>query len=436
MKPQGSATISTVSILLITSLCRVLSFEIEAFGDEKGNEVVGSPASLRARTIPSSPREKTLIRREVVSHDVSAVEIGNAGSMKKAKPAEDYQTESSKKPGVKHHAEAASSENEAETRRHEPDSSEAHIQQLNSTELARLRDIRPHNHSEDESLFEEELFDEGLLDGSMNSGWWDRRRRVDCSWKGWSGWSACKASCGPGQHERKRGRNDARHGGRACSGPSSQSYGCLLRHCPVDCKWTQWTGWTPSACPVSCGTSKQTRHRVKISNQAHGGKECTDPNLNYLEMACGTIPCPIHCEWVPWMPWTPCTASCGGGTMQRVRDRAHTAEHNGQQCGGGNQEGQTCNGHPCPIDCSVSDWQEWGNCTEDCGGGERTRLKNIMIPDQHGGAPCPPTEENGTCNKDSCPIKAGAKNTAVITWLLALLVAVLTLQAADGDLEP
>lgn len=277
----------------------------------------------------------------------------------------------------------------------------------------------------------------GLLSASLGKkgAWWSRRRRVDCTFHGWSGWTSCNRWCGTGQKKRSRGRNRAQHGGRDCHGPGDQTSSCLTRHCPVDCKWGAWSGWSPSRCPVTCGHGSQYRKRLMTSHAAYGGKQCDDPWLDQLQVVCQSTPCPIHCAWKPWSGWTSCSVSCGVGTGQRYRDRAHSAEHGGRECVGNHVEDNVCNIHPCPIDCSVGEWLEWSPCDKDCGGGAQGRWRPMFVPDQHGGEPCPHLEENKKCNEDPClEVEAsGRQGAKVHFWVVTTLGSVLL---ALGSLEP
>jgi len=185
-----------------------------------------------------------------------------------------------------------------------------------------------------------------------------------------------------------------------------------------DCKWSSWSGW--SRCTKTCGVGTQRRTRQLLKAPRGRGRKCDDPGLTTLERACNTPPCSIDCKWKTWDPWTPCTTTCGGGSKKRVRDKAHTKEHKGKDCAGPASEAGKCGTDPCPIDCQVKEWSEWGNCTEDCGSGQRMREKVILIPDQHGGAPCPATKENGTCNEDACPIKAHSRMSTQVSSIVAL----------------
>ena len=64
---------------------------------------------------------------------------------------------------------------------------------------------------------------------------------------------------------------------------------------------------------------------------------------------------------------------------------------------------------PSPIDC-VGSWGEWSNCSETCGGGQKTRDYSITTPAENGGDECP--AEDGDiitqdCNTQACPNISG-----------------------------
>lgn len=201
----------------------------------------------------------------------------------------------------------------------------------------------------------------------------------------------------------------------------------------VSCLWSQWSGWDPPTCSRTCGTGERKKTRWKIRSASGGGRPCDDPHLSQITVACNTFSCPIDCEWMGWAAWTPCTASCGGGKSERIRDKSHTQEHGGTACSGPRQQTRDCSTHACPIDCEVNEWTEWGNCTEECGGGERNRKKSILVPAQHGGAECPAIEENGTCNEDVCPIKAGTRRFSEISTVAAVLLIVATIRMTPSS---
>jgi hypothetical protein len=58
---------------------------------------------------------------------------------------------------------------------------------------------------------------------------------------------------------------------------------------------------------------------------------------------------------------------------------------------------------PTPIDCSVSGWTTWNDCSAPCGGGKQTRNRTIMQPAQYGGKDCSNLSETQVCNTQACP---------------------------------
>eukprot|EP01084_Bolivina_argentea_P217963 369977_1 len=57
-----------------------------------------------------------------------------------------------------------------------------------------------------------------------------------------------------------------------------------------------------------------------------------------------------------------------------------------------------------PVDCTVSEWGEYGQCTVLCGGGTQTRSRTINIQPENGGAACPELSETQNCNEQPCAI--------------------------------
>merc|ERR1719359_907469 len=88
-------------------------------------------------------------------------------------------------------------------------------------------------------------------------------------------------------------------------------------------------------------------------------------------------------EWVPGE----CSATCGGGEMTLMREVLTPAE-NGADCPP-LQVVRECGMEPCGSDCEMEDWSGWSECSKDCGGGVRQRVRIVRHEAQHGGAPCP-----------------------------------------------
>ena len=103
------------------------------------------------------------------------------------------------------------------------------------------------------------------------------------------------------------------------------------------------------------------------------------------------------------MPWTDCSAKCGVGT--RTRSRAVTTEpaHGGKACPA-LTESKPCEGPPCPVDCDVSDWMPWTDCSAKCGVGTRTRSRAVTTEPAHGGKACPALTESTPCEGPPCSV--------------------------------
>lgn len=66
-----------------------------------------------------------------------------------------------------------------------------------------------------------------------------------------------------------------------------------------------------------------------------------------------------------------------------------------------------------PIDCQLSIWGQWGDCSQSCGGGFRKRTRSIKIAAQYGGKKCEDNreEEDLSCNTNDCPLFDCSSNT-------------------------
>ena len=51
----------------------------------------------------------------------------------------------------------------------------------------------------------------------------------------------------------------------------------------------------------------------------------------------------MDCVWGNWTEWTNCTSTCGGGTKSKSREISTYAANGGQNCIGANIMFQNCN---------------------------------------------------------------------------------------------
>jgi len=230
---------------------------------------------------------------------------------------------------------------------------------------------------------------------------------VDCIMQGWGAWSACSMTCGTGTAFRSRAVliNNA-NGGVACPEGLTQTESCNARDCPHDCQLGEWETW--GACSRTCGGGHQPRTRRLIVGSASGGAAC--PNT-MQKRTCGGHVCPHDCVMSSWHPWSTCTKTCAHGHQHRDRSVVIQPQSGGKACPSNYRESRGCSTEPCPQDCVMDEWSNWGSCPTTCGEGHRLRSRTIRTQGTYGGRPCPETEEKKTCSPDPCPV-----NCVVEPW--------------------
>lgn len=228
---------------------------------------------------------------------------------------------------------------------------------------------------------------------------------IDCVIGDWSDWSACNKPCGGGVQIRNRSvivQPDK--GGQAC--PSTQEVkDCNTQTCPQDCEVGDWSGW--SGCDKPCGGGKQSRTRTVITSSHDGGKDCPEL-IEYHD--CNTQECPIDCKVGEWGPLSECSKPCGGGIKTQTRQILEEAKFGGIGCPAVSRS-EECNTQPCDVDCQVGEWSPWAECDKVCGGGKQKRVRTITAFPVANGKECPPLEEDRDCNTQTCPI-----NCEVSPW--------------------
>lgn len=130
--------------------------------------------------------------------------------------------------------------------------------------------------------------------------------------------------------------------------------------------------------------------------------------------------------------------SCDGGTQDRLRPILVPSANNGTQCPH-LRESQPCNTQTCgaprlplasprvmtfyievgatPVDCQVAVWSIWTGaylyvsrnitdsfsvCSSNCGGGEQSRSRDVLVPRANGGMECPALYEARVCDSVMC----------------------------------
>lgn len=109
----------------------------------------------------------------------------------------------------------------------------------------------------------------------------------------------------------------------------------------------------------------------------------------------------VDCQLSEWGAWSDCTATCEGGQQTQTRSVVHEAKHGGVSCDRVLSRTQGCNTQPCEIlatiPCQWNDWSAWGACDK-CGG-QRKRSRNIKVMPKSGGVACRygASEETANC---------------------------------------
>merc|ERR1719271_1280483 len=147
-----------------------------------------------------------------------------------------------------------------------------------------------------------------------------------------------------------------------------------------DCEVSKWD---PEECSKVCGTGEQKLTRSVLTHP-NGGAECLP--LEAMR-TCNNHPCPVDCRLQVWSGWSKCSAECGGGVSQRLREVKQAMKYGGKPCGA-TSETVACNGQACEKDCDLGSWTKWSTCSKDCDGGTMKRQK-FVVNEPEGEGKCP-----------------------------------------------
>merc|ERR1719405_430880 len=135
--------------------------------------------------------------------------------------------------------------------------------------------------------------------------------------------------------------------------------------------------WQIGECSEECGGGERTNTREIISPARAGGAEC---GVLLEKESCNMQPCPIDCVVGEWSEYGMCSAPCGGGIQTRVRQPLTDAEHGGEPCGD-LSEALECNFFACDRPCELDpEWSEWTECSKECDSGITFHSKGVMVP--------------------------------------------------------
>ncbi|KAH8581593.1 extracellular protein with 3 TSP1 domains and an EGF domain [Cryptosporidium sp. chipmunk genotype I] len=117
----------------------------------------------------------------------------------------------------------------------------------------------------------------------------------------------------------------------------------------------------------------------------------------------------VDCIVSEWSSWSQCSSSCQIGTRSRTRLILRPASFEGTTCPN-LIENEGCNTSISCDDCTYSSWSSWGDCSVTCQGGFRSRTRKLIWKSDIKGR----CEDNQTdiesCNEQSCPINCRLSN--------------------------
>jgi len=181
---------------------------------------------------------------------------------------------------------------------------------------------------------------------------------------------------------------------------SSGTGGAVFQDCEV-------SKWKPDECSKPCGKGGTQLISRTVLTHANGGSKRLPLQA---ERSCNLHPCPVDCELSEWSGWSKCSAECGGGVQQRLREVKVPMRNEGEPCGE-SSETRPCNGQSCEADCELTDWTKWSKCSKECDGGTKKRTKFVKEAAQ-GEGECPdmwsPKRlEYEQCGMQRCKVEAG-----------------------------
>ena len=148
---------------------------------------------------------------------------------------------------------------------------------------------------------------------------------------------------------------------------------------------------------------------------------CNDINMGYIinrsePKQCYTISgsqTDSKCLIGEWSDWSQCSATCGTSGMKKRERSVSKLYLDPDLVCPSSVELENCNTQPCPVspispippipvDCKVSDWSMWSQCSATCGTGSRTKTRTVERQPQYGGRACPSLAEQENCNTQPC----------------------------------
>ncbi|RUS83611.1 hypothetical protein EGW08_008630, partial [Elysia chlorotica] len=230
-----------------------------------------------------------------------------------------------------------------------------------------------------------------------------------CETSPWSDWSECSNACGSGLRERRRMLKTPGVTQDMCELDLVQTDSCMgdckgrgkklsdsfvMRHDdqrdPTDtCAVTDWSVWSP--CSATCGLGMKERWRMFLFNP----EQRVDCGIHLMEkdLCRGEI---YDCQKAIMMKnFTaicqqpldvgPCRGDFPRWFYNHTMEKCQTFSYGG--CRGNENRFDTES--ELRINCMVTPWSEWSECSATCGRGTVMKTRMIKVEPKNGGQRCP-----------------------------------------------
>lgn len=251
-----------------------------------------------------------------------------------------------------------------------------------------------------------------------------------CHITNWSEWSECSASCGIGITMRTRTFLNHLGRKRCPHMVTVEKQKCMRPDCKFEevelpdpmCPTTQWSDWSP--CTATCGRGVTIRTRLLLLEDSAVKDNCTKRmELNQQKECKVPQECTINMEMakeicVEAYDSGPCRGIYKRYAYNREYGRCESFTYGGcrgnrnnfltesdciNSCGmlrtadSGNPQATvtkvTSEAHQAsvyqPVDCVMSEWSNWSECSVSCGTGYSNRSRYVITEPRNGGQPCP-----------------------------------------------
>ncbi|XP_028971693.2 thrombospondin type-1 domain-containing protein 7B isoform X3 [Esox lucius] len=115
-----------------------------------------------------------------------------------------------------------------------------------------------------------------------------------------------------------------------------------------------------------CGHGRRYRAVTCLDWQGRPVSPSLCSESGYVEEACH-VPCPLDCKLSDWSPWSPCSTPCGGGLKIRSKWLREKSFNGGRPCPKLDlkNQAQVYEAIPCQSACRQFEWvvEAWSTCT-------------------------------------------------------------------------